>query len=156
MAIILVCFISCKTVEPVNYGISYNLDGGTFEEGKDNPASYTEKTPTFTLNAPIKKGYSFNGWIVNGDKDNLKTEVTIEEGSVGDMNLTATWEIVVYTITYEKNILVPEVEGPVIIEGPTNKLSYTVEDDFTLINPDEDGYISPRQLLYRRYSSTRR
>ena len=141
VAIILICFMSCKTVEPVNYGISYNLDGGTFEEGKDNPASYSEKTPTFTLNAPLKKGYTFEGWIVNGDKDNLKTEVTIEEGSVGDMNLTATWKIVVYTITYGKNILVPEVEVPIVIEEPTNKLSYTVEDDFTLINPDEDGYI---------------
>ena len=46
------------------YRIDYELNGGT----ADNPASYTPYSDTFTLNAPKKEGYTFIGWLEEGDK----------------------------------------------------------------------------------------
>ena len=77
----------------IDYNITYNLDGGTNAE--ENPATYTvENAVTFA--APTKAGYTFKGWVdANGDP------ITgIAAGTIGDVEVTATWEIVKYTITY--------------------------------------------------------
>lgn len=42
------------------YSITYHLDDG--ENNANNPASCTKNSPTITLNAPTKIGYTFNGW----------------------------------------------------------------------------------------------
>lgn len=43
---------------PINYTITYNLDGGT----ANNKTSYNIETATFTLSNPTKNGYVFVGW----------------------------------------------------------------------------------------------
>ena len=45
---------------PIQYAITYNLNGGT--NHVSNPAKYTIETSTITLQAPTKTGYTFGGW----------------------------------------------------------------------------------------------
>lgn len=76
------------TWTPIEYTISYTLDGG--EVATANPVSYTADTDTFTLNNPTKEGYTFAGWTgSNGDV--AQTEVTITKGSYGNKTYTANW-----------------------------------------------------------------
>lgn len=78
--------VSAVKDTPIDYTITYNLDGGT----ASNPSTYTIETETFTLKAPLKAGYTFAGWTGTGLTDATKT-VTIEKGSTGDRSYTATW-----------------------------------------------------------------
>lgn len=117
-----------EPAEAANYTIEYNLDGGVNDVS--NPSSYT-KNDTFTLNAPTKDGYEFDGWSGTGISGKSK-DVTVKKGSTGDRSYKANWSIPTYKITY---IL---VNGKV---NGTNPTSYTAQTDtFTLINPTKDGY----------------
>lgn len=71
---------------PIDYTITYNLDGGT----ASNPSTYTIETETFTLSNPIKAGYTFTGWTGTGLTDPTLT-VTIPKGSLGNRTYTAHW-----------------------------------------------------------------
>ncbi|MBR5638706.1 MAG: BspA family leucine-rich repeat surface protein [Muribaculaceae bacterium] len=82
--------------EPINYSITYNLNGGSLTAGQSNPTTYNIETPTFTLNNPQKPGYDFKGWSgSNGSTPNAT--VTIAQGSTGDRNYTANWELPRYS-----------------------------------------------------------
>ena len=72
------------------YQIKYDLGGGSLEEGKTNPTSYTE-ADTFTLNNPVKEGYKFLGWTGTGLTEASK-EVTVAKRSTGNREYTANWE----------------------------------------------------------------
>lgn len=74
--------------EVIEYNITYDLDGGEVEE--ENPETYTVED-SFTLNNPTKDGYKFVGWI-NVEGEDVGTEVTVEEGTTGDLEFTAKWE----------------------------------------------------------------
>ena len=86
---------------PVEYTITYNLDGGTLETGKTNPDSYTIETATFTLNNPVKEGYTFTGWSGTGLTGSENTTVTVTKGSTGDREYTAHWSVNSYKVTYK-------------------------------------------------------
>ena len=77
-----------------NYTITYNLDGGT----ASNKTSYNIEISTFTLNNPTRTGYTFIGWTgANGDVPELN--VSVEFGTVGNLEFTANWAINQYSIT---------------------------------------------------------
>lgn len=62
--------------------LSFNLDGGS---GLQN--SYVDKgTKIYELKKPVRKGYKFAGWIVNGKKVSGSYQMNT------DTFLTATWE----------------------------------------------------------------
>ena len=84
---------------PVNYNITYNLDGGSLEQGVTNPDTYTIETPTFTINNPIKTGYDFIGWS-GTEIEGKSSEVIISQGSKGDRTYTANYKKKKYTVTY--------------------------------------------------------
>ena len=69
------------TVTPLSTIIEYNITYNDADGSPvivDNPESYNIETPTFTLKAPIKTGYTFLGWAgSNGSTPEL--EVTIEQ-----------------------------------------------------------------------------
>ena len=80
------------------YTITYNLNGGSVS----NPITYSEITGTFTLNQPIKTGYTFLGWTgSNGSTPQLV--VTIEQGSTGNKEYIANYIANTYTIIFDAN-----------------------------------------------------
>ncbi len=72
---------------PINYTITYNLDGGTVS---GNPTTYTIED-AITLVNPTKDGYNFTGWT-GSNGTTPSTTVTIAKGSTGDRTYTANWE----------------------------------------------------------------
>ena len=72
---------------PIEYSITYYLDGGTNNE---NIKTYTIETETINLTSPEKSGYGFIGWYLEYTFEN-KIEV-IAKGNYGNLNLYARWE----------------------------------------------------------------
>ena len=117
-----------KWVIEGNYTITYELDGGT--NAPENPASYNVETGTIILKAPVKPGYTFEGWYKDGEFATKVTEIT--QGSTGDITLYAKWELVSYTITYE-------LDGGT--NAPENPAGYNVETGtITIKAPTKDKY----------------
>lgn len=84
---------------PVNYTISYNLNGGSVS---GNPSSYNIETATFTLKNPTKTGYTFTGWT-GSNGSTVQTSVSIAKGSTGNKSYTANWRANTYTVAYNAN-----------------------------------------------------
>ena len=111
---------------PVEYAINYDYDGG---DAEGNPVSYNIETASFTFNHPVKNGYDFVGWMVDGE---LYPDYTVENGSHGEINVKAVWTPTVYSITYELD------GGEFTKENPS---TYTIEsDEFVISDPSKDGY----------------
>ena len=82
-----------------NYDVTYDLDGGSFEEGNSNPETYTVHDK-FTLNNPEKEGHTFIGWTgSNGDVPEMT--VTVEKGTTGNKSYKANYTVNSYTLTYK-------------------------------------------------------
>lgn len=84
---------------PVNYSISYNLNGGSVS---GNPSSYNIETATFTLKNPTRTGYTFTGWT-GSNGTTAQTSVSIAKGSTGNKSYTANWRANTYTVAYNAN-----------------------------------------------------
>lgn len=78
---------------PIEYTITYELNGGTNADG--NPAKYTIETDTITLADPTKTGHTFAGWFIGEDEVEQ-----IEKGSTGNVTLTASWTVNKYTVEF--------------------------------------------------------
>ncbi len=74
--------------EPIEYTITYDLDGGSVSPA--NPTSYTVETEAFTLKAPTRAGYVFEGWTGSNGTTPQMT-VTIPDGEPGGKTYTAHW-----------------------------------------------------------------
>ena len=87
---------------PVVYTISYQLNGGELLE------EVTEKyTVEDLVNLPKiqKVGYTFNGWLLNGNKvENIKV------GTSGNLVLVADWKVNQYTLTINVDGVKQEIE----------------------------------------------
>lgn len=84
---------------PVNYSITYNLNGGSISGQK---TSYTIETSTFTLPTPSRTGYLFSGWTGSNGSTPSKS-VSISKGSTGDKSYTANWTPKKLTTTFYRN-----------------------------------------------------
>ena len=114
---------------PVNYSITYELNGG--QPAGENPETYDITSATITLHNPTKDGYAFIGWTgSNGDE--LQLTATIETGSIGDKKFVANYTAVDYTISY---ILGAD---NVVNNNPTGY--NTASETFALIEPTREGY----------------
>ena len=78
------------TYTPIEYTISYTLNGGSVSSS--NKTKYTIETATFTLNNPTKTGYTFTGWT-GSNGTTASTSVSISKGSTGNKSYTANWSI---------------------------------------------------------------
>ena len=115
------------TFTPIDYTLTYTLDGGE----ATNPATYNIETATFTLTNPTREGYDFTGWKLNGEGETMMT-VTIAQGSTGHLAYTATWTPTIYNIVYT-------MDGGTA--SPANPTTYTIETEtFILTNPTKTGY----------------
>ena len=92
-----------RTLEQLNtlYTITYDLAEGEFVEGFTAQASFNQAM-TVTLPTAenlLKTGYVFVGWKNN--QGDTVTEIPV--GTIGDLTLTAQWEINIYTISFNAN-----------------------------------------------------
>ena len=116
-----------------DYTISYNLNGGSLNEGETNYTSYTVETKDIKLNNPSKKGYSFIGWTGTG-LQSATMDVTIAKGSTEPRSYTANWNAETYNISYD-------LAGGSLNSGVINPTDYTIEtEDIKLNNPTKKGY----------------
>ena len=76
-----------------SYTITYNLDGGTNDSR--NPSVYSIESPDITIYPASKYGYTFKGWTSGNE-----TIETIHHGSLGNITLTANWEINKYEVKF--------------------------------------------------------
>ena len=82
------------------FTITYDLADGTVATA--NPDNYTYETATFTLNNPIRTGYTLAGWT--GSNGNTpQTTITIPAGSHGDKTFTANWTAHTYKVRFNAN-----------------------------------------------------
>ena len=88
------------TYTPINYTISYTLNGGSVATA--NPTSYNIETATFTLNNPTKIGNTFLGWT-GSNGSTASTNVSVTKGSTGNKTFTANWDTNEYTATFNAN-----------------------------------------------------
>ncbi len=73
------------------YKITYNLNEGTDSEDY-NIKTYAAISLPYKLHTPTKEGYTFIGWT-GSNGTTPQTEVTIGEGTTGDLEYTANWEL---------------------------------------------------------------
>ena len=88
------------TWTPVDYNITYNLNGGT--NHASNPTYYTVETPTITLQAPTRERYTFEGWYLQSDFSGDKV-TQIAKGTTGDIALYAKWSETKYSVNINTN-----------------------------------------------------
>ena len=128
----------------INYNITYELNGGSLEDGVSNPSKYTVETNTFTLNNPSKTGYTFTGWTGTG-LESKTLEVSVPKGSTGNRTYEANYDINVYNVEFyhndslvktlqvEYNDLIDQAEVPVV-----TKEGYTFT--FWSLKNESEGY----------------
>lgn len=94
----------------------------------DNVEEYNIETPAFTLQHNDVKGYTFSGWF-NGDS---KVEI-LGGGMIGDITLTARYELIEYKITYILDGGVMENDNPstYTIESGVDRFNSPSKIDYT-------------------------
>ena len=68
----------------IKYNINYELDGGKLQ---NHVAVYVDGVGLKVLPTPTKEGYTFDGWLLNGEKIS-----SISATQKGDITLVATWK----------------------------------------------------------------
>ena len=124
------------------YQITYNLEGGSLPEGEDNPRTYDYDTADFDLPVPSREGYAFTGWVGSNGSEPQR-EVTIRQGSWGDLSFTACWQANAYIIRFDLGS-----EGrpywagnePKLPDG-TSGLATTYDGETTLPAPKRAGHV---------------
>ena len=112
--------------EAIEYTITYDLDGGNLLEGKTNPETYTVETDGFTLNNPVKSGYTFLGWT-GTDLAEKTVSVSIAQGSIGNRSYKANWSANSGTKYHVRHYL-EKLDST----DSSNKNNYSLSDDFEL------------------------
>ena len=114
--------------EIMKYIINYNYNGGT----ATNPSAYYVTTPTFTLNNPVKDGYTFVGWT-GSNGETPESSVTITQGTLGNKHYEANYNPNAYIIQFDAN-------------GGNGSMSFQdcVYDELTQLNANtytKDGFV---------------
>ena len=117
--------VNAKAIWTANqYTITYNPNNG-YVSNKTQIVTYDQR---YTLEVPTRNGYKFRGWKYNGNYFDNSGTWSLEQNIV----LTADWEIIYYSVTYELN------------GGSSSSISlrssYTINDTFTIPSPFRTGY----------------
>ena len=109
----------------IEYTITLDTNGGPVV----SPIKYTVED-SFTLPYPLRPGYEFAGWTLDGSGMLPATTLIIYYGTTGDLHYKAEWRLAEYTITMD-------------LDGGSGqeKVVYTITDeDFELPTPTSNGY----------------
>ena len=126
----------------ITYNITYDLNGGSLETGKTNPTTYTVESDDITLNNPIKVGYNFSGWQLDG-QESAQNPCVISKGSIGDRKYIAKWanaDDIEYKIEYyyQTNGAYTTKPNTIIKYGTTGEAITLTEDEK---KPEKTGYV---------------
>lgn len=121
---------------PIEYNISYDLDGGTLTSYETKYTAEDEYTP----NIPVKDGYTFQRWNPRN----------IEKGTIGDITFTAYWKIngVLHTADTLRSL---------ILDLYPNIENYATAIERTNVEPDSDtatNVSSTSTPIYMWYDKT--
>ena len=109
----------------IEYTITLDTNGGPVV----SPIKYTVED-SVTLPYPLRTGYEFAGWTLDGSGMPPFTPLIIYPGTTGDLHYKAEWLLAEYTITMDLN-------GG----SGQEKVVYTITDeDFELPTPTRNGY----------------
>ena len=109
----------------IEYTITLDTNGGPVV----SPIKYTVED-SFTLPYPLRPGYEFVGWTLDGSGMIPAMPLIIYHGTTGDLRYKAEWRLAEYTITMDLN-------GG----SGQEKVVYTMTDeDFELPTPTRNGY----------------
>ena len=109
----------------IEYTITLDTNGGLAV----SPIKYTVED-SFTLPYPLRPGYEFAGWTLDGSGMLPFTPLIIYPGTTGDLHYKAEWRLAEYTITMDLN-------GG----SGQEKVVYTITDEeFELPTPTRNGY----------------
>jgi uncharacterized repeat protein (TIGR02543 family) len=86
---------------PIEYTISYELNGWNLKEWETNRTKYTIETDNFTLKNPSKTGYDFSGW--DDGNGNISTSVTIRKWTTWDKSFTAIYQVHEWNLVFKKD-----------------------------------------------------
>ena len=109
----------------IEYTITLDTNGGPVV----SPIKYTVED-SFTLPYPLRPGYEFVGWTLDGSGMIPAMPLIIYHGTTGDLRYKAEWRLAEYTITMD-------------LDGGSGqeKVVYTMTDeDFELPTPTRNGY----------------
>lgn len=109
----------------IEYTITLDTNGGPVV----SPIKYTVED-SFTLPYPLRPGYEFVGWTLDGSGMLPAMPLIIYHGTTGDLRYKAEWRLAEYTITMDLN-------GG----SGQEKMVYTMTDEeFELPTPTRNGY----------------
>ena len=109
----------------IEYTITLDTNGGSAV----SPIKYTVED-SFTLPYPLRPGYEFVGWTLDGSGMLPAMPLIIYYGTTGNLRYKAEWRLAEYTITMDLN-------GG----SGQEKVVYTITDeDFELPTPTRNGY----------------
>lgn len=109
----------------IEYTITLDTNGGPVV----SPIKYTVED-SFTLPYPLRPGYEFVGWTLDGSGMIPAMPLIIYHGTTGDLRYKAEWRLAEYTITMDLN-------GG----SGQEKMVYTMTDEeFELQTPTRNGY----------------
>ena len=127
-----------STANYVKYTITYELNGAS----NNNPSYYTETSGTFKLNYPEKLGYIFLGWT-GSNGETPEKDVTITDGTTGNLSYTAHFEPITYEIIYNGNGAIGTMENQVLTYDQEYTLSQNLfrynNNEFIGWNTKQDG-----------------
>lgn len=115
--------------ETITYNLTYNLIGGEIEE---TPNSFNVESETIKIPNPTKEGYIFLGWMSKDDVT-FKKDYEIPKGTIGDIELTANYKPISYTINYHS------AGGKGTMES--SKVKYNNRLNLNKNNYSREGYI---------------
>ena len=114
----------------ITYNVYYDLSvpSDSISQDVDNSMNVTTYTveDAITFQTPSRKGYRFTGWDKN-----------IEKGTIGDVTVTASWEVIEYDIVYDFGDADSVSKATNNTQNPSK---YTIENTITFVEPSRTGY----------------
>ena len=114
----------------ITYNVYYDLNvpSDSISQDVDNSMNVTTYTveDAITFQTPSRKGYRFTGWDKN-----------IEKGTIGDVTVTASWEVIEYSIVYDFGDANSVSKATNNTQNPSK---YTIENTITFAEPSRTGY----------------